>query len=261
MNIIETKDIEKIFPDGTYALKKVSIKVYSGEFAVIAGSSGSGKSTLLRCMNFTVKPTSGIVLFRGADLNKANDAELRKIRCRIGVIYQQFNLIDRYSVLTNVLTGALGRQKGFKPIFGMWDADLKEEALDKLNIVGIMEKARVRTGYLSGGQQQRVAVARALMQNPDIILADEPVASLDPVTSEIVMNYLKEINLKYKITVICTLHSLDLAVKFAKRVIVLKHGVITFDGDVETFKNLPKDIVYQPNFQKLKYEEDKCGLN
>lgn len=245
MHILETINVEKIFPCGTHALKKINFKVKKGEFVVIVGSSGSGKSTLLRCLNHALIPTSGQVLFRNIDVGNADKDELRRIRTNMGVIFQQFNLIKRYRVLTNVLTGALGRYSIVKSIIGIWTEELKKQALDKLDIVGIKEKAFARVDALSGGQQQRVAIARALMQNPEIILADEPVASLDPVTAEVIMDYLREINQKYKITIICTLHSVDIAIKYGTRIIALNHGNISFEGNAEEFKNMPKDIIYK----------------
>lgn len=245
MHILKTIDIEKIFPNGTHALKKINLKVIEGEFTVIVGSSGSGKSTLLKCLNHTFIPTSGQVLFRNINIGNVTGNELRKIHRKMGVIFQQFNLIKRYKVLTNVLTGALGRHNSIKSIIGIWPQELKIQALEKLDIVGIREKAFSRVDALSGGQQQRVAIARALMQNPEIIFADEPVASLDPFTAEIIMNYLKEINQKYKITIICTLHSVELAIKYGTRILALNHGNISFEGNAWEFQNTPTDIIYK----------------
>jgi phosphonate transport system ATP-binding protein len=233
--IISLKDITKVYPSGTRALDGISIDIQQGEFVVLIGLSGSGKSTLLRCINRLVEPTSGAVIFEGVDVTKASGAQLRAVRRRIGMIFQQFNLVKRSSVFSNVLAGRLGSRQLWRTIAGRPTREEVAAAFENLQRVGIVEKAYARADALSGGQQQRVGIARALMQDPVVMLADEPVASLDPATSHSVMKYLEEINKKDKITVICSLHFLSLARRYGTRVIALKGGRVAFDG-------LPRDI-------------------
>ena len=229
--LVSVKDLIKIYPpSGTRALDGVSLDFQRGEFVVLIGLSGSGKSTLLRCINRLVDPTSGTVTFDGIDVTGANGTELRRVRRRIGMIFQQFNLVKRSSVFTNVLAGRLGYRSTWRTIVGRPTRDDVALAFENLGRVGIVEKAFGRADALSGGQQQRVGIARALMQRPELMLADEPVASLDPATSHSVMKYLEEINKKDGITVVCSLHFLSLARRYGTRVIALKGGKVAFDG-------------------------------
>src|ERR1700716_1509248 len=228
--IVSIKNFVKTYPSGTRALDGVSLDIQRGEFIVLIGLSGSGKSTLLRCINRLVDPTSGSVTFDGMDVTSAKGAELRRIRRRIGMIFQQFNLVRRSSVFANVLAGRLGYRTTWRTIVGRPTREDVALAFENLGRVGIVEKAFARADALSGGQQQRVGIARALMHRPELMLADEPVASLDPATSHSVMKYLEEINKKDGITVICSLHFLSLARRYGTRVIALKDGRVAFDG-------------------------------
>ena len=229
--LVSVRDLVKIYPpSGTRALDGVSLDFHKGEFVVLIGLSGSGKSTLLRCINRLVDPTSGTVTFDGIDVTRATGPELRRIRRRIGMIFQQFNLVKRSSVFTNVLAGRLGYRTTWRTIVGRPTRDDVALVFENLGRVGIIEKAFGRADALSGGQQQRVGIARALMQRPELMLADEPVASLDPATSHSVMKYLEEINKKDGITVVCSLHFLSLARRYGTRVIALKGGKVAFDG-------------------------------
>lgn len=230
MTLIEIQHLSKVYPNGTYALRDVSFSVEQGEFIAIIGLSGSGKSTLLRCINRLIEPTSGTIIFDGRDVTHIKGEELRRYRQRIGMIFQQFNLIGRYTVLANVLMGALGNVRTLDSILGRYPSELRDMAMRNLEIVGIADKAHVRADSLSGGQQQRVAIARALMQEPQLLLADEPVASLDPATSHSVMRYLGYINRELGTTIICNLHFLSLVRDYATRAIALKEGTIVFDG-------------------------------
>lgn len=229
-SILKVINLHKIYPNGTYALKGISFEVERGEFLSIIGLSGSGKSTLLRCLNRIHAPTEGKIIFDGKEITQLNGEALRKVRREIGMIFQDFNLIERYSVLTNVLTGHLGFIENTKSILGIWPSELKKRAVEKLKIVGIEEKANDRVDFLSGGQQQRVAIARALMQEPKLLLADEPVANLDPATATNILEYLKKINKEYGITIICNIHSLKFVRQYASRMIALKDGKIIFEG-------------------------------
>lgn len=233
--MLEVTDLNKVYPNGTHALKGVSFEVKKGEFLVIIGLSGSGKSTLLRCINQLHDPTSGSIKFEGQETIGLKGQDLRTLRSQIGMIFQHFNLVPRKSVLTNVLSGTLARTSTLNSILGKYDAKEHEKAQKLIKLVGLEGKERNRADNLSGGQQQRVAISRALMQDPKILLADEPVASLDPATSHSVMQYLKKVNEELGLTVICNLHFLSLVRQYATRVIALKDGVKVYEG-------LPEDI-------------------
>lgn len=233
--LLKVENLHKIYKNGTHALKGVSFDVREGEFLVIIGLSGSGKSTLLRCINRLHEPTSGSIQFMGDEISHVKGEELRKVHQQIAMVFQQFNLIHRRSVLTNVLTGRLASMGTLDSILEKFSPELYEEAYECLKIVGIEEKAQIRADSLSGGQQQRVAIARSLMQKPKLLLADEPVASLDPATSNSVMQYFEKVNKELGTTVICNLHFLSLVRRYATRVIALREGMIIYEG-------LPKDI-------------------
>jgi len=225
----------KTFPDGTPALRDISFAVKPGEFLVIIGLSGSGKSTLMRCINRLIDPTSGRILIDGVDITALSHEEMRRLRRSIGMIFQQFNLVKRSPVLTNVLSGRLGYLPAAYALMNYFPKEQVDRAMANLARVGIPEKARTRADQLSGGQQQRVGIARALMQEPTLILADEPVASLDPATSHSILKHVEELNKKDGITVLCSLHFLSLARRYGTRIIALKAGEVVYDG-------LPVDI-------------------
>lgn len=239
--------ITKVFPDGTRALNDVSFEVQEGEFLAVIGLSGSGKSTLLRCINRLIDPTEGHVTWDGVDITSAQGAELCQIRRQIGMVFQQFNLVKRSSVMTNVLSGRLGYAHPWWSLLHRFTPQEREMALNALERVGIAEKAENRADQLSGGQQQRVGIARALMQEPKLILADEPVASLDPVLAHSILQYLELLNKQDGITVLCSLHFLDLVHRYATRVVGLKDGRLVFDG-------LPAELT-QDRFKEVYGEE------
>ncbi len=228
--MLEVLNLTKVYDDGTVALKNVSFTVPDGEFLIIIGLSGSGKSTLLRCINRLVEPTEGQIIWDGIDIASADKHSLREIRRKIGMIFQHFNLVKRSSVLTNVIAGRLGYVRPRASLlyrFPDSDRKLADQALARL---GITDQAHKRASELSGGQQQRVGIARALMQQPKIILADEPVASLDPVLAHSILGHLEELNKEDRITIICSLHYLDLVQRYATSVIGLKDGEIVYQG-------------------------------
>jgi phosphonate transport system ATP-binding protein len=229
--ILSIRNLEKTYPNGVQALKGVSFDVKKGEFLVIIGLSGSGKSTLLRCLNRLHDPTGGEILFDDKDIAKISGDEIKGLRRQMGMIFQHFNLIPRHTVLSNVLMGRLGFTSTLKSLFGNFAPKEKAQALKYLDLVGIGPKAHIRADQLSGGQQQRVAIARALTQEPKILLADEPVASLDPATCHTVMDYLKKVNQELGITILCNLHFLSLVRQYATRVIALKDGELVYHGD------------------------------
>ena len=244
--MLEVRHLTKVYDDGTRALKDVSFTVPDGEFLVVIGLSGSGKSTMLRCINRLIDPTEGEIIWNGVDLAKLKGEELRKARRKIGMIFQHFNLVKRSSVMTNVLSGRLGYTSSWHSLFGRFSAKDKVKALEAIKRLGIEKQALKRADELSGGQQQRVGVARALMQDPEMILADEPVASLDPVLAHSIMQYLEMLNKEDKMTMICSLHYLDLVQRYATKVIGLKDGELVYQGNKkdilamtdEEFKNI-----------------------
>ena len=235
ITMLKVENLSKEYPNGTQALKNVSFEVKDGEFLAVIGLSGSGKSTLLRCINRLIDPTSGKIYWNDRDVTAASTAEIRKIRRQIGMIFQQFNLVKRSSVFTNVLSGRLGYVNPFLSSLHIFSAQDQKRAMSSLEQVGLAEKAYVRADSLSGGQQQRVGIARALMQEPKLILADEPVASLDPVLAHSILKYLEQLNKSQGITVLCSLHYLDLVHRYATKAIALKDGELVFEG-------LPKQI-------------------
>jgi phosphonate transport system ATP-binding protein len=242
--MLKIQNLTKIYDNGFKALDNVSIEVPDGQFVALIGLSGSGKSTLLRCINRLIEPTEGRIIWNGIDVTAASDEEVRLIRRRIGMIFQQFNLVKRSKVITNVLAGRLGYINPVYSFLNFFPEKDKQDALANLDRVGIRNQAYKRASALSGGQQQRVGIARALMQNPELMLADEPVASLDPATSHGVMKYLEDLNTQDGITILCSLHFLSLARTYADRVIALKDGVVEFDGLPEEIDNVRFKEIY-----------------
>jgi phosphonate transport system ATP-binding protein len=228
--MLKVEHLTKIYEGGTLALEDVSFEVPDGQFLAVIGLSGSGKSTLLRCINRLIEPTEGTITWNGVDITRASQEEMRRIRRRIGMVFQHFNLVHRSKVLTNVLQGSLGYVNPALSLVNKFPKDQMRKAYQQLARVGLEEKATQRADELSGGQQQRVGVARALMQDPEMILADEPVASLDPVLAHSIMQYLETINNEDEVTVLCSLHFLDLVHRYADRAIALNEGKLVFEG-------------------------------
>lgn len=241
--MIEFHNVDVTYPGGLKALNNVSLRVNDGELVVVVGLSGAGKSTLLRAINGFVPITAGSVIVNGVQVVDAKPKELRALRSNIGMIFQTFNLVKRTTVINNVLMGRLTSIPRWRSLLGAWPAAEREKALQALERVEIVDKTYVRASDLSGGQQQRVGIARALAQDPSILLADEPVASLDPVTSHTVMRDLRRINRDLGITTLINLHFLDLARSYGKRLIGLRDSVLVYDGDIgdvtdETFREI-----------------------
>jgi phosphonate transport system ATP-binding protein len=239
--MLEIKNLTKIYDDGTVALKNVSFEVADGEFLVIIGLSGSGKSTLLRCINRLIDPTEGQIVWDGIDVTKVSADELRAVRRQIGMIFQQFNLVKRSTVLTNVLSGRLGYVNPWRSTLHRFSAKDLQRAREAMARVDITEQANKRADELSGGQQQRVGIARALMQEPKMILADEPVASLDPVLAHSILGHLETLNREDGITILCSLHYLDLVQRYATRVIGLRDGEIVYRGTRQQIRRMTDD--------------------
>ena len=230
--MIKFAGLSKIYPDGVQALQDVNLEIQKGEFVVLLGSSGAGKSTLLRCINGLVKPTQGKIEINGIQIGAENNCSLRKLRRQVGMIFQQFNLVRRLRVLDNVLCGRLSYSPVWSSCCRFFPRQDVKLAMSCLERVGLKEKAYQRADQLSGGQQQRVGIARALAQQPEILLADEPVASLDPKSSRSIMETLLEINHQDKITVIVSLHDVELAMKYARRVVGICDGQVVMDKPI-----------------------------
>ena len=224
------KDVTKIYPNGTVGLKNVNLAIRDGEAVAVIGLTGAGKSTLIRAINKMHPIASGTITVDGTDVNSLSGKDLRMLRRRIGMIFQSFNLVTRTTVIRNVLTAFVPDLPVWRRVLGVFPKEDKLKALEALDKVGILEKAYTRVDQLSGGQQQRVALARTLAQNPSIILADEPVAALDPVTAKAVMDDFRNINRNMGITVIINIHHVELALEYCDRVIGVRAGQVVFDG-------------------------------
>lgn len=249
--MLEIKNLTKIYEGGTKALDKVSFSVASGEFLAVIGLSGSGKSTLLRCINRLIEPTEGQIIWNDKDITAASQDEMLRIRRKIGMIFQNFNLVTRSKVLTNVLAGRLGYVNPALSLINHFPKSDVEMAFQQLERVGIADQAYKRADELSGGQQQRVGIARAMMQEPEIILADEPVASLDPVLAHSIMQYLETINQEDNVTILCSLHFLDLVHRYADRAIALNEGILMFDGSPEDINDEKFKEIYGQEAERV----------
>ncbi len=249
---LRIEKLTKVYERGqVLALDALSLDVEKREFLVVIGLSGSGKSTLLRCINRLIEPTSGRIMLGSVDLTRLSPERMRKMRRRMGMIFQHFNLIRRAPVITNVLTGRLGYMPGWKAMLGMFSKEDQDRALESLERVGLREKAYVRADELSGGQQQRVGIARALMQEPEILLADEPVSALDPATSHSIMQYLEWMNREREVTVLASLHFLSLARRYGTRIVALKDGQRVFDGPPAEIDNAKFKEIYGEDAEEV----------
>ncbi|MBO4538609.1 MAG: phosphonate ABC transporter ATP-binding protein [Erysipelotrichaceae bacterium] len=230
--MIKFEHVTKIYNNNVKALDDVNLEIEQGEFVAIIGLSGAGKSTLIRTINKMIDVTEGTVSVNGIDVSTLKGKELRSFRRKIGMVFQSFNLVNRTTVINNVLSARVAEMPFLRTLLGLYSRQDKIMALESLDKVGILDKAYVRADQLSGGQQQRVALARTLTQNPEIILADEPVASLDPVMAEVVMDDFKRINREMNITVVINIHHVDLALQYADRIVGIREGKIVYDGPV-----------------------------
>ena len=251
MPILEFRNVDKIYNKVTKALTDISFSVDEGEFVSIIGPSGSGKSTILRCINRLVDATQGEIIFDGQDVTSADKKEIRQIRKKTGMIFQHYNLVDRLSVIENVLHGRLGHKSTMSGVAGYYSEGEKESAFSILEKLGLTEQAYKRCDELSGGQKQRVGIARSIMQEPRLILCDEPIASLDPSSSKIIMDHLSNINKTMKITCILNLHQVDVALKYSKRIIGLTQGHIVYDGPPEGLTKAKIYEIYQSHEGEL----------
>lgn len=242
--MIEFKDVNKTYPNGVTALKNVNLTIDQGEFVAIIGLSGAGKSTLIRCINRMHEINEGTLTVNGVNVGKLSGKQIRSFRRKIGMIFQSFNLVTRTSVINNVLISSVPELSWWRKLVGLFPKEKKVEALEALDKVGILDKAYNRVDQLSGGQQQRVALARTIAQNPDIILADEPVASLDPVTAKVVMDDFKRINQETNMSILINIHHVELALEYADRVIGIRQGEVVYDGKSEDVSQDVLDQIY-----------------
>lgn len=252
--LLRVHGIKKQYGAGTLALKGVSFDMQEGEFITIIGSSGSGKSTLLRCINQLIRQTEGSIAFKGAPVEVLSGRRLKRVRREIGMIFQHYNLIDRLTVIQNVLHGRLGYMSDLRGVFDLYSREDRWKAYAILERVGLSEHIHKRADQLSGGQKQRVGISRALAQEPSLILADEPIASLDPVSSAIVMDYLYKICSEDGISAIVSLHQVDFALKYATRIIGIKKGQIVFDGKPAELSPSRIGEIYDGNAEEAERE-------
>ncbi|CAM4028156.1 phosphonate ABC transporter ATP-binding protein [Cohnella lubricantis] len=260
--MIEFIGVEKTYANGTIALQNINLTIDQGEFVAVIGLSGAGKSTLIRCINRMHDITGGQLNVDEVDVAKLKGKQIRRFRRRIGMIFQSFNLVTRTTVMKNVLVSFVPDLPLWRRWTGIFTKAHKIKALEALDKVGILDKAFIRVDQLSGGQQQRVALARTLAQNPDIILADEPIASLDPVTSRMVMDDFKKINKEMNISVIMNIHHVEIALEYADRIIGIRKGEVVFDGPTN---KVTKDIlgeIYGGNFDEIQssFEENSAHV-
>jgi phosphonate transport system ATP-binding protein len=249
--MIEVKHLSKQFKDGTQALSDVSVSIPKGDFIAVIGLSGAGKSTFLRCLNRLVDPSEGQIIVNGTDVANLRGGALQRYRRTVGFIFQQFNLVKRLSVMDNVLSGRLGYHPTWRGMLGLYTDQDKQIARSYIQNVGLLEKENTRVDSLSGGQQQRVAIARAMTQEPQLILADEPMASLDPRLSDVILGILKDYNETKGVTILVNIHVLELAKRYAKRVLAFNKGKLVFDGPIEKLDAALEEDIYTGNLETL----------
>lgn len=257
--MIEFIEVKKTYKNGTKALENINLKIEQGEFVAIIGLSGAGKSTLIRCINRMHEITGGMLTVDQVNVANLKGNQIRRFRRRIGMIFQSFNLVTRTTVIKNVLVSFVPDLPFWRKVMGFYTKGQKIKALEALDKVGILDKAFVRVDQLSGGQQQRVALARTLAQNPDIILADEPIASLDPVTSRQVMEDFKKINKELNISVIMNIHHVEMALDYATRIIGIRKGEVVYDGQAKSVNKEILDEIYGGNVEAV-LEERKVHV-
>ena len=250
--MIKFENVSKNYPNGVKGLKNINLEIEQGEFVSIIGLSGAGKSTLIRTINRMLDISEGKLTVDGIDVTKLKGKSLRKFRRnKVGMIFQSFNLVTRTTVIKNVLTSIVPDIPFFRSLFGIYTKQEKLHALEALDKVGIVDKAFIRADQLSGGQQQRVALARTLAQNPEIILADEPVAALDPVTAKRVMEDFKRINKDMNISILLNIHHVELALEYADRILGIRDGEIVYDGPSSEVTPEVLDLIYKGKAEEL----------
>lgn len=259
MALLEIEKLNVVYPNGTEALKSITLRAEAGEIVAIIGRSGAGKSTLLRCVNGLQATTAGTIRLEGEEITAKSEAELRQLRRKIGFIWQEYNLVDRLPAITNVLTGRLGYNAPWRSALGLFDEQHREIALRNLERVNLLHRARHRADRLSGGEKQRVAIARAMSQQPKIVLADEPVASLDPELAEQVMSVLDRVAREDGVLTMINIHQVDLARRFADRIIGIAQGVVVFDGPPQALDDYALNQIYRFDHQPITGERSQIG--
>lgn len=242
--VLKLTNVSKIYDNKIQALKSVSFDAYKGEIISIIGPSGSGKSTLLRCINRMIPATEGEIDFMGIDVSKANKKQIKEVRKNVGMIFQHYNLVYRLNVLENVLHGRLGYYPTWKSSLGLFSNKDVEKAAELLNMLGLGDRLYDKCSKLSGGQKQRVGIARALIQEPEILLCDEPIASLDPQSSKVIMEHLKNIAKTMHIPVLVNLHQVDVALHYSDRIIGMHEGELVFNGEPSELKSEMIEKIY-----------------
>jgi len=255
MSILRIQNLKKSYVVGNFVLKGLNADISEGEFVVVIGPSGAGKSTLIRCINKMIDFTEGELYFDNAPVSKLSGGKLRNLRAKIGMIFQHYNLIGRTNVIKNVLHGKLGQVSFFKSALGLYSQEEKEEAYELLKTVGLEEYIYKRANELSGGQMQRVGICRAMMQNPKLLLADEPIASLDPRSAELVMDLIHTMITRRNLTCIMNLHQVDFAKRYATRIIGIKKGEIVYDGPPEFLSDKLIANIYEGKEDEMKLPE------
>ena len=254
MAILTINNLTKYYKD-VRALSDVSLKIKAGEFVTIIGRSGAGKSTLLRCVNRMIEPSSGVIEFDGINMRSLRRRELRRARTRIGMIFQHFNLVPLQTVIENVLHGRLGYKSVFEGSLGLYTEEEKSHAIEVLERLGLADQMHKRCDQLSGGQKQRVGIARALVQDPRLILCDEPIASLDPSSSKTIMDHLHRISRDMKITILMNLHQVDVAIKYSDRIIGIREGAVVYEGEPRKLKKKMVAEIYGSDAGDILFEE------
>ena len=249
--ILKVQDLFKSYNRNTPVLQNIKMKLEQGEFVSIIGPSGAGKSTLLRCINRMIDPTNGSIVFDDVEMTALTKTDLRKQRAKIGMVFQHYNLVSRLTVFENVLHGRFGYKSTLQGVFSLFTEEEKNLALTILDKLGMKEFAYKRCDQLSGGQKQRVGIARALVQQPKLLLCDEPIASLDPNSSKVIMDHLKDISETMGITVLVNLHQVDVALKYSDRVIGLNKGRIVYEGVPENLSNMAIRDIYGSEIEDL----------
>jgi phosphonate transport system ATP-binding protein len=245
MSLLQIENVSVVYPNGTQALKSITMHAAAGEIVAIIGRSGAGKSTLLRCINGLQPTTTGKIVLGGDEITAAGERQLSQIRRKIGFIWQEYNLVERLPAMTNVLTGRLGYNAPWQSALGFFDRSQRQIALHNLERVNLLHRAYHRADRLSGGEKQRVAIARAMSQQPTIVLADEPVASLDPELAEQVMSVLARIAREDGVLTLINIHHVDLAKRFADRLIGVAQGVVVFDGSPDQLDDYALNQIYR----------------
>ncbi|MBP1963137.1 phosphonate ABC transporter ATP-binding protein [Paenibacillus aceris] len=252
--LLEFKQVSKQYGSDTKALTDVNFAVKEGEFVSIIGPSGAGKSTLLRCINRMIDASNGEIIFNGASILGIKKRELKRLRTQMGMVFQHYNLVNRLSVIENVLHGRLGYKSTLEGVLGLYSKEEKNQAYAILKTLGLEGQVYKRCDQLSGGQKQRVGIARALVQNPKVLLCDEPIASLDPNASKVIMDLLRNISTNMGITVIVNLHQVDTALKYSDRILGVNKGTIVYNGTPAGIDNEQLSKIYGAEWSELQEE-------